>query len=304
MAAETRRRPFDLALQLGDNLYKCGPDPLRPGAETCAFEADGATVAPGAAPPDDPLFTRLNEGPLAGLRGRDGGPLQTYLALGNHDVASRGACASPGLSTEAAARRKACLSVARRTPTWAMPARHYVLDRGPLRLIVLDTNVVADDEGRFGLEAEEAFVRRAVEGCGPGRTCLLVGHHPPAAVHGYGARRSPWPTAPQRRMARLLAAAGGKARGFLAGHVHTLEHLTLDGLEVFISGSTAMGGFMPLRTVAPARAQVRFASTAWGYAVLEAGAGWWRVAFHDDGGAERYCCEAEGDGPCRAAACG
>ena len=303
MTADTRRRPFDLALQLGDNLYKCGPSAVRPGAETCRFEADGATVAPGAAAPDDPIFL-VNERPLGGLAARGGGTLPTFLALGNHDVASGGACAAPGLPTAEAERRKACLAVARRTATWNMPARRYVLDRGPLRFVVFDSNLVVGDYGGFTLDDEVDFVRRAAEGCGPGRACFLVGHHPPAAVHGYGGRRLRGPTTAQRRMARVLEAAGGRARGFLAGHVHQLEHLTLDGLEVFISGSTAMGGFHRLGTVAPARAQVRFATDAWGYAVLEAGAGWYRMSFTDVTGAERYCCEAAADGPCLAAACG
>jgi hypothetical protein len=35
--AEGRDRPFDLAVQLGDNLYYCGPDPTRPAADGCRF---------------------------------------------------------------------------------------------------------------------------------------------------------------------------------------------------------------------------------------------------------------------------
>ena len=120
MRRATRARPFDLALELGDNLYYCGPDPTRPGAETCRFEDDGATVAPGAKPPDDPLF-RVNEAPLAGLRGRDGEALPIYLALGNHDVgrggAARGRCS---------ARSRRC-DVAR---AWRSPAARR---RGPCR---------------------------------------------------------------------------------------------------------------------------------------------------------------------------
>ncbi len=302
MRQASEARPFDLALQLGDNIYSCGPDPTRSGAETCRFLEDGATVAPGAAPPDDPRF-RVNEAPLEGLRGQDGGPLPMYLALGNHDVASTGGCAVPGLTAEEASRRKACLAVARRTPTWTMPARHYVLDRGPLRLVVVDTNVVVGDYGGFTLDHEVAFVRQATAACGPGRICFLAGHHQPAAVHHYRARRSLWPTPVQRRMARLLEAAGGRVRGVFAGHVHMLEHLSLDGLDVFISGSTAMGGFHPLRVVAPARAQVRFATDAWGYTTLEAGADWYRVEFFDYTGAARHCCEAGGEGPCRPVRC-
>lgn len=303
MRRAAAERPFDLALQLGDNLYSCGPDPTRAGAETCRFSDDGATVAPGVVPPDDPLF-RVNEAPLEGLRAADGAPLPVYLALGNHDVASTGRCAAPGLTADEAARRRACLEVARRSAAWQMPARHYVLDRGPLRLIVVDTNVVVGDYGGFTLDDEVAFVREAAAPCGPGRSCFLAGHHPPAAVHGYRVRWSPFPSPVQRRMARLLEAAGGRLRGVFAGHVHLLEHLTLDGLDVFVSGSTAMGGYHRLRVVVPGRAQVRFATDAWGYATLEVGADGYRVAFHDTSGAALYCCDAGREGPCRPAECG
>lgn len=303
MVRESVARPFDLALELGDNLYYCGPDPLRAGAETCRFEADGATVAPGAVPPDDPMFDAQNEARLRGLRGRDGGPVPVFLALGNHDVGWGGPrCAAPGLADDEASRRRACLEVARRTPTWQMPGRHYVVDRGPVRFVVIDTNVVVADYGGFTLDAEVEFVRRATEGCGEGRQCFLAGHHAPAAAHGYRVRaRGRSPT--QDRMARLLAAAGGRVRAFLAGHVHTLEHLTLDGLDVFVSGSTAMGGFMRMKVVTPARARPLFATSAWGFAVLEADArGYW-VRFVDAEGRPLHCCAAGETGPCRPADC-
>jgi 3',5'-cyclic AMP phosphodiesterase CpdA len=291
--------PFDLALQLGDNLYFCGPDPARPGAEACRFGEDGATVEPGPETPADPLF-RVNEAPLEGLRGRDGSPLPIYLALGNHDIGWGGdRCVVPGLPGDEAARRRACLSVAHRTPTWIMPARHYVLDRGPVRLVVVDTNVVVADYAGFTLAQELAFVREATQACSAGRLCFLAGHHPPAAAIGWRAG----PSEQRARMARLVAAAGGRARAFFAGHVHTLEHLSLDGLDVFVSGSTAMGSFMPFRYVVPARAQVRFATSAWGWAELEADASGWSVRFVDLHGEPLHCCEAAGDGPCRPVRC-
>jgi calcineurin-like phosphoesterase family protein len=301
MRRATRERPFDLALELGDNLYYCGPDPTRPGAETCRFEDDGVSVAPGATPPDDPLF-RVNEAPLAGLRGREGGPLPIYLALGNHDVGlGGGRCNRAALGEVESMRRRACLAVARRTPAWTLPARHYVLDRGPIRFVVLDTNVAVRDYGGFTLEEELAFVREATAPCGAGRLCFLVGHHPPAAVLS-GARRHPPGHAV--RIARLVAAAGGRARAFFGGHEHTLQHLSVDGLEVFISGSTAMGSFRGFSTRWPARTQVRFASSAWGYAVLEADGSGYRIEFVDTSGAVLHCCEAGARGPCRPVACG
>jgi hypothetical protein len=298
---ESAARPFDLALQVGDNLYMCGPDPLRPGAETCRFADDGVTVAPGAVPPDDPLFL-VNEAPVTGLVARGGGPLPMFLALGNHDVAATGGCAVPGLSTEETARRRACLSVARRTPTWTMPARHYVLDRGPIRFVVLDTNVVVGDYGGFTLDEELAFLREATAPCGADRQCFLVGHHPPAVVHGHRRGR---PSPHAARMARLVDAAGGRARAFFAGHIHALEHLSLRSLEVFISGSTAMGAISHrFRYVSPPAAHARFATTAWGFAVLEADAAGYRVRFVDVHGESLHCCEAGKAGPCVPVDCG
>jgi 3',5'-cyclic AMP phosphodiesterase CpdA len=292
-------RPFDLAVQLGDNLYMCGPDPLRPGAERCRFAEDGATVAAGTPSPDDPIF-RVNEAPLEGLRDREGGPLPIYLALGNHDIGWGGErCAVPGLPPEEATRRRACLSVARRSPEWRMPGRHYVVDRGPVRLIVIDTNLAVADYGGFTLEQELAFLREATAPCGPDRPCFVAGHHPPAALVGWRVR----PSAYRARMDRLVAATGGRVRAFLAGHVHTLEHLALGELDVFVSGSTAMGGYMRLRNVTPPRARVRFASNAWGWAELEADARGYAVRFFDVQGEPLHCCEASQAGPCRPVEC-
>ena len=295
-------RPFDFALQLGDNIYRCGPDPTVAGAAACRLGVDGA-AAPGTAAPPDPLFGK-NEAPLAGLRGRDGAALPIYLALGNHDVASGGSCAVQGLPPREVERRRACLEVAHRSASWRMPARHYVVDRGPLRIVVIDTNVVVADYGGFTLDDEIAFVRLATAACGLARTCFLAGHHPPASIHEDPVRPSPLPTPYQLRMQRLLAAARGQVRGFFAGHVHTLEHLSLGDLEVFISGSTAMGGFQRLRAQAPARARPSFATTDWGYAVLEVGAHGYRVRFVNFLGVPLHCCEAGRTGPCRPVACG
>lgn len=292
-------RPFDLAVQLGDNLYYCGPDPAR--GASCRFEPDGATVAAGTPAPDDPIFEE-NEAPLRRLRRRDGTPVPMFLALGNHDIGWGGdRCAVPGMDYGESLRRRACLEVARKTPTWTMPGRHYVLDRGPVRIVVVDTNVVVADYGGFTLDDEVEFVRRATADCGAGRLCFLAGHHTPAAAHGYRVGRgSPFAA----RMGRLLAPAGGRARAFFAGHIHTLEHLSLDGLDVFVSGSTAMGGFMPMRFVSPANAVPRFATSAWGFTVLEAdGEGRWDVRFFDVWGDAIYCCAAERDGACRPTAC-
>jgi hypothetical protein len=296
---EARARPFDLAVQLGDNLYYCGPDPALAGAGDCRFGPDGAKVAAGYVPPLDPLF-RVNEAPLEGLSARSGGPLPVYLALGNHDVGWGGRpCAVPGISAGEASRRRACLEVAHRGPAWTMPARHYVVDRGPVRIVVVDTNVVVADYGGFTLEGEIAFVRAVTAGCGEGRLCFLAGHHPPAAVHDYGPGAIPYGA----RMGRLLAAARGRAAAFFGGHVHSLEHVALGTLDVFVSGSTAMGTFSGFRWRSPASARPLFATSDWGFAILEASGDRWRVRFQDFQGEPLHCCEAARGRPCAPVEC-
>jgi hypothetical protein len=105
-------------------------------------------------------------------------------------------------------------------------------------------------------------------------------------------------------MARLVAAAEGRALAFFGGHVHTLEHLALGRLDVFVSGATAMGGFMPFRWRTPASARALFATTDWGFAILEAGRVGWRVRFQDFQGEALHCCAAAADGPCLPVECG
>jgi hypothetical protein len=297
IARAHRALPFDLAIQLGDNLYPCGPDPVRAGAERCRFAEDGASLAPDAPAPDDPLF-RVAEEPLEPLRRAGGAPLPILLALGNHDIGWEPDCGTGGLSRDEAHRRRACLEVARRTPEWSMPARHYVVDRGPVRLVVLDTNAVVADYAGFTLEDEIAFVREAVRGCEE-RLCLLAGHHPPAAAIDHH------PPGPEfhARMARVLEVAAGRIGAFLGGHEHSLQHLTLGGLDVLVSGSTARGGFDRFLVRYPAAARVRFASSAAGFGALEVDAAGWSFRFEDASGRAVHCCDAEGRGPCRPVRC-
>lgn len=290
-----REPPFDLAVQLGDNVYPCGPDPLGPAPAACRFADDGSTIAAGTPAQDDPVFARNNERPLSQVRDVTGAPLASFLALGNHDL-GWSHCSTRGLSRDEALRRRACVSVAHASPTWRMPGRHYIVDRGPVRLIVVDTDVLIEEYGGFTLESEIAFVRDAAAGC-EGRFCFLAGHHPPASA---GGRTSP---AFQERMARLLAAGGSRISAFLAGHQHALEHLTLDGLDVIVAGRTARGGPVSFDVRAPDRAELLFGTEAFGYAVLEADADGWWLRFSGVAGDNLYCCATEGRGPCRPVAC-
>lgn len=296
VAAAHRRSPFALAVFPGDNLYPCGPDAARPGAEACAFAADGNTVA---TPPRgvDPAFAGRHEGPLARLA--DPAP-RTFLSLGNHDVATWLGCKVSGLDDDRLSRRRACLEVAHQGPRWSMPARHYVVDEGPARLIFLDSNVFYADYGGFTLEDELRFLAGAVEGC-EARACFVVAHHPPttAGMHVKDFDRA----GRAERVARVVAAARG-VRAWLAGHDHDLQHLrTAGGLDVLVSGNgccarpeerferTSDGGPLLFATVRP------------GLGVLTVHAGGWEYRFEDAGNRPLYCCAAAGAGRCEPVAC-
>lgn len=292
--AAHRRAPFDLALFPGDNLYPCGPDPAAPGAADCRFEADQNTVPAGFSAPADETF-RLHEEPLAELAG-----IPVHLALGNHDVAATGGCRLAGDPAEVS-RLRACLEVAHASPVWSMPARHYLVDRGPARFIVVDSNVLTGDYGGFTFEEEEAFVAEAALGCEE-RACFLIGHHPPATAGIHVADATP---AYLARAERLARAGGGRIRAWLAGHDHALEHLrTAAGLDVLVSGNGARGRpSQRFSTVSEPGAALLFASVRWGYGVLEVGADGWRYRFEGDDGARLYCCAAAGAGRCEPVSC-
>lgn len=295
MAAAHRAAPFDLVLSPGDNLYECGPDATLPGASGCRFGDDANTVAAGYAGPADPTFARFEDAvaPLAGV--------PVYLALGNHDVAATRSCAVTGADAAVAARTKACLEVAHASPSWSMPGRHYVIDRGPARFVVVDTNLLVGDYGGFTFEDEEAFVAEASAGCAD-RPCFLVGHHPAvtAALH-----RSDATPAYLARVDRLIAAGQGRLRAWLAGHDHDLQHLrTPGGLDVLVSGNGSRArGSERFDALSAPGASLLFASVRWGFGVLEVGEGGWRYRFEGEDGTGLYCCAAAGAGPCEPVAC-
>jgi hypothetical protein len=294
VAAAHRRAPFDLALFPGDNIYDCGPDASISGADACRFDADGNTVAVGFNAPADPSFARHEE-PLAPLAG-----LGLYLALGNHDVGAEGGCRLGG-DPAAAARLKACLEVAHVSRVWTMPGRHYLLDRGPARFIVVDSNLAKGDYGGFTIDGEVAFVAEAAKGCDD-RLCFLVGHHPPVTAGGHRSDATPDYLA---RMERLIQAGGGRIRAYLGGHDHDLQHLrTPSGLDVFVSGNGARGrSHEKFAEVSIPGAKLFFGSVHWGYGVLEIHPDGWSYRFEGDDGAPLYCCASQGAGRCEPVSC-
>jgi len=300
IAAAHGRAPFDLAISTGDNLYECGPDLRLPGAADCAFGPDGNTVAAGYRPPEDPAFARLFEAPLRGLAS-EGRSVPVYLALGNHDVSTWAGCRHGDLPIERQGRVKACLEVAHQAPLWRMPGRHYLVDEGPARFVVIDSNLLVADYGGFTLEAELAFFREATRGC-EARPCFVVGHHPPASAGSHavvaGSRFS-------ERVRQLQEAASGPIAAWIAGHDHDLQHLrAASGYDVLVSGNGARWRDEKFGAVGPAGAQLFFGSTAWGHAVLEVSERHWAVRFQSAEGEALHCCQASFPGACQPVACG
>ncbi len=301
MTASHRRAPFDLAVSAGDNVYGCGLDPTLPGASACAFAEDGNAIAPGYLPPRDPLMAERFERLLSGLA-RGGAPIPIHPALGNHDVGFPLSCS--GHHDPAVQRTRACLEVAWRTPQWVMPGRHYAVDAGPARLLVIDSNLLTGDYGGFTLDGEVAFLEAEAATCAS-RPCFVVAHHPAATASGHRADFQPEYLARLARLERAVTAGGGRIAAWLSGHDHDLQHLRAPGgYDVFVSGNTSRGrDGETFERVEPPAARLLFASTGWGFGRLEIGAAGWSYRFEDVRGEAVHCCAAAGQGPCQPVAC-
>jgi 3',5'-cyclic AMP phosphodiesterase CpdA len=299
MAAASRSEPVDLVLSPGDNLYECGPDPLLAGAAACEFGPDQNAVPASYVPPVDKKFQELFEKPLAGIQ-RDGKPVPTFLTLGNHDVAGAGSCGAGGEEARVISRRRACLEVAHRSAGWSMPGRHWVRDQGPARFIGFDSNLLLGNYGGFSFDDEVAFVTEAARPCGE-KLCFIVAHHPSFSA---GEHRDASPEF-LARVKRIEAAAAPFA-AWLSGHEHQLEHLRApSGYDVLVSGNASRGRPKErFQKLSAPGAQLLFASTRWGFGVLEVGEGGrWSYRFVDDAGRPIQCCSAPAWGRCEPVSC-
>ena len=301
MTASHRRAPFDLAVSVGDNVYECGLDPALPGASGCAFAPDDNRVAPGTLAPPDPLMAERFDRLLSGLA-RGGAPVPIHPALGNHDVGLPLSCGGHG--DPARQRARACLEVAWRSARWIMPGRHYAVDAGPARLLVIDSNLLVGDYGGFTLDGEVAFLASEAAGCS-GRPCFVVAHHPAATASRHRVDFQPEYLARLARLEQAVSGGGGRIAAWLSGHDHDLQHLRAPGgYDVFVSGNTSRGrDGERFARVEPPAARLLFASTAWGFGRLEIGAAGWSYRFENDRGEALHCCAATGQGPCQPAAC-
>jgi hypothetical protein len=299
MMEENRAKPFDFGLQLGDNLYPCGPELSLPGAADCTFNEDGNTVTAGYRPPEDPQFQALFHAPLAGLKRPDGTALTLHTALGNHDVGYSLSCFVNGKLPPRTSRLKACLEVAHQGPAWNMPGRHFVVDTPTARFIFFDSNTLAMDGYAFSFDEELAFVKEALAGCGE-RRCFLASHHMAVTA---GTHQPETLSPVYRERVRRIEEAG-RIDAWLAGHDHDMQHArTAKGYDVFVAGSSAKTRIERFGPEPAPGARLRFGSTAWGFAVLEIFPTGWSMRFVDERREPLYCCEALGTGRCEPVVC-
>ncbi len=219
MASWSRSHPLDLVLSPGDNVYECGPDPLLPGAASCAFGPDQNTVSPGYVPPVD-RASRSSSRSRSPACSATGSPSR---------CCSRSATTTwpPSAAAAAGARSERvwpAVAPASRWPTarraGRCPGRHWVHDQGPARFIGIDSNLLQQDYGGFSFDDEVAFVAEAARPCGE-KLCFVVAHHPSVSGGEHRADVTPEYLA---RVKRIEQAAGPIA-GWLSGHEHQLEHL-------------------------------------------------------------------------------
>ncbi|GIW72475.1 MAG: hypothetical protein KatS3mg102_2017 [Planctomycetota bacterium] len=115
--------------------------------------------------------------------------------------------------------------------------RWYALRRGPLVVLVLDSNLRWLGEGER--VAQQQWLEQELDRAeaDPGvRAVALVAHHPPYSLQFVGGdlevRESFWE--PARRRSKFLV--------FLSGHHHCHQHLEIEGRHLFVVG----GGGAPL----------------------------------------------------------
>ncbi len=181
------------------------------------------------------------------------GPLKIpfYATLGNHDYArGEGACAFGSGDPQAE------VEYTRLSRTWRMPARYYMFTAGPVQFFALDT--VAWDR------RERAWIERQLSEPPPAGVVwrVVYGHHP---VYTSGRHHiDPRVKQLQRELLPLLVAHHVDL--YAAGHDHDLEHLRVEGVDLFIAG----GGGDEVRGVERRERHSLAAASAHGFLDVEA----------------------------------
>jgi hypothetical protein len=170
-----------------------------------------------------------------------------YAALGNHDW---------GLPDSPAAE----VIYALKSPSWRMPATRYTFTAGDAQFFALDTQTMSEAQL---LWLEEELVRSTA------RWKIVYGHH---VIYSHGAHGDG-----AGLVERLLPVMKDRADIYICGHDHDFQHLKPEGgVHFFVAG----GGGARIRPVEPGPRSL-FASSSYGFAVLEVEEGRLKVSFVD-----------------------
>ena len=179
-----------------------------------------------------------------------------YAALGNHDWGHPDSPAAEILYSG-------------KTASWRMPAAYYTFTAGPVQFFAIDTQSVTLAQKQRQWLDQELTKSQA-------RWKVVYGHHPIYSVGNYEDRPD--------LIASVLPILVDRVDVYLAGHDHNLQSLQPQrGVHFYIAG----GGGAGLYEVKP-DARTLFASSANGFAVLEADANRLIVRLVDTNGQAVY----------------
>ncbi len=231
--AQVQREPKDLVVALGDLVYPFAPS--CPGGDLTKHARKELERKVGA--------------PLGDL----GAP--TALVLGNHDT--RGRRRDPA--------RENCLRVyAARHPSLYMPALTYFIDLGDVRLIVINTNVLTEEDG-----AQVASWAKEWDG-----EVVIAGHHVLRTYHNKARENYVLPWLEKHNIKPSL---------YANGHAHLLQFGVYESIPALTSGS---GAKLRKRASCPNKCgkDQLWGQSSYGYAVAVFEKTRWTVTFKDEQG--------------------
>jgi tartrate-resistant acid phosphatase type 5 len=205
----------------------------------------------GLSSPDDPRWASEYE-PLYGPLG-----IKLYASFGNHDQYNGD---SPPAEILYAARSK----------SWRFPAQFYTFTAGPVQFYAIDTNDPS--------EVQLAWLKSALDSS-HARWKLVYGHFP---LYINTELRNFTDTTTERKLLPILT---GRADIYLAGHYHSMQHLTpKNGVNFFIAG----GGGASAYDVGTVDSLTKFVTKEHGFAVLDATDSTFMVRFIDEHAKQMY----------------
>jgi hypothetical protein len=250
-------------LAFGDFGYRMSPDEKATARAMAVYQRThrfdfGLTLGDnfygmGLSSPDDPRWKSEYE-PLYGPLG-----IELFASFGNHDEYDAD---SPPAEILYAARSR----------SWRFPSQFYTFTAGPAQFYAIDTNdpsVVQLSWLKSALDSSHA------------RWKIVYGHFPMYMSTDYVHGR--WTDTVMVR--KLLPILTGRADVYLAGHYHSMQHLTpVNGVNFFIAG----GGGASSYDVAPADSLIKFATKEHGFAVLDVTDTTFTVRFIDEHDTQVY----------------